>query len=406
MRHYKDWLRAYVDYCSFSEAPKYMHFWAGVGAIAGALRRKVWIDQFYFQWVPNFYIIFVAPPGIVSKTTTVSNAMRLLRQVPDIKFGANIITSQAIVEEFEEAMTDFEYNGYSHIMSAIIYESGEFGNLLDPNDSKMVDLLVSLWDGQKGLLKKKTKKSGNNDVENACINLLACTTPQWIAQNIPEYMIGGGFTSRCVFVYGDSKAKYVAYPGLVIPEKLKEVESKLVSDLTEISKMVGEYKLTDEAIQWGEAWYMKHYTERDAILDGNRFGGYIARKQTHIHKLGMILAASQSNDLLIYPEHLATAETMITALENDMAKVFSKIGKSEISEYMDRLIWFVKVKGEVTYQEAYSYVHAYFPSMRNFEDFVAGAIKAGYIELFTRGQDHYFRIKTLSSDPAKDVNKA
>ena len=69
-RHFPDWLSAYVEYTSFSEAPRRMHFWAGVSAIAGALRRRVWFDQFYFQWHPNLYIVFVAPPGIVSKSTT------------------------------------------------------------------------------------------------------------------------------------------------------------------------------------------------------------------------------------------------------------------------------------------------------------------------------------------------
>ena len=70
MRNYSDWLKAYMEYAGYGEAPKYMHFWTGVSVIAGALRRKVWIDEIYFKWYPNFYIIFVAPPGVVSKSTT------------------------------------------------------------------------------------------------------------------------------------------------------------------------------------------------------------------------------------------------------------------------------------------------------------------------------------------------
>ena len=54
-----------------------MYAWVGVSTIAGALRRKVWIDQAYFKWYPNFYIILVAPPGIVAKSTTASLGMRL-----------------------------------------------------------------------------------------------------------------------------------------------------------------------------------------------------------------------------------------------------------------------------------------------------------------------------------------
>ena len=49
-----------------------------------------------------------------------------------------------------------------------------------------------------------------------------------------------------------------------------------------------------------------------------RFGGYLARKQTHIHKLAMVLAASRRDELLIDEEDLALAAKMMTDLEQDM----------------------------------------------------------------------------------------
>jgi hypothetical protein len=55
-------------------------------------------------------------------------------------------------------------------------------------------------------------------------------------------------------------------------------------------------------------WYKQHYAathHRD--LDKDRFGGYLARKQTHIHKLAMILAAAESDTLVLTAEHLAIA---------------------------------------------------------------------------------------------------
>ena len=102
-RNFRDWLEAFCDYAQYGEAPRRMYFWVGVSAVAGALRRKVWIDQAYFRWHPNFYIILVAPPGIVSKSTTASIAMRLLRRVPRIKFGPDVVTWQALVGAFAEA---------------------------------------------------------------------------------------------------------------------------------------------------------------------------------------------------------------------------------------------------------------------------------------------------------------
>ena len=384
-RQFPDWLSAFMDYASYGEAPRHMYFWSGVSAVAGALRRKVWIDQAYFKWFPNFYIVLVAPPGIVSKSTTAGIAMNLLRKVPGIRFGPDVVTWPALISAFAEATEGFELNSEVHVMSALTLESSEFGNLLNPQDKDMVDLLVALWDGKPGTFEKKTKHSGNDSVENPWINLIACTTPSWIAGNFPEYMIGGGFTSRCVFVYADQKAKFVAYPGQTVPKNHTEMAAALVADLEHISCLAGEMQLTPEALRWGEAWYQKHYTVRNTSLDDDRFGGYIARKQTHIHKLAMVLSASTADDLKISAEHLAIADQMVSDLEPDMQFVFSKIGKSDIALFAERLFWFVHSKGKVPYHEAYRYVHSYFPSMRDFEDILAGCLRAGYIKLEQSG---------------------
>lgn len=388
-RNFPDWIGAFLDYSSYGEAPRRMYFWAGVSAVAGALRRKVWIDQAYFRWYPNFYICLVAPPGIVSKSTTAGIAMSLLRRVPGVKFGPDVVTWPALVSAFADATEAFEFNGEYLPMSAMTLESSEFGNLLNPQDKEMVDLLVSLWDGKQGAFEKHTKGSGKDSVENPWINLIACTTPSWIAGNFPEYMVGGGFTSRTIFVYADAKAQFVAYPGLQVPKDLDSFADALVEDLTQISELAGEYRLTSDAITWGEKWYKTHYSNRPANLDPDRFGGYIARKQTHIHKLAMVLAASAGSHLEIAVEHLETAANMVTDLEPDMQFVFSKIGRTDTSLYIERLVAFVHEKGAVPYDEAYRYVYSHFPSMRDFEDLVVGCMRAGYIKVQTKGTTSY-----------------
>lgn len=384
-RHYSDWLSAYIDYAGYGEAPRHMSFWTGVSTIAGALRRRVWIDQVYFKWYPNFYVVLVAPPGIVSKSSTVSIGMQLLRKVPGIRFGPDVVTWQALIGAFSESTEGFEYKGEINVHSPITLESSEFGNLLNPQDKDMVDLLVNLWDGKQGTFEKRTKHSGNDSIENPWINLIACTTPSWIAGNFPEYMIGGGFTSRCVFVYAEEKARLVPYLKRVVPTTSEGTARKLVEDLQAISELVGEYELTQEAEAWGVTWYNEHYSKRSINLEDDRFGGYIARKQTHIHKLAMILSASCGDSMTITKDHLETAATMVTDLEPDMARVFSKIGKSDTSFYADRLIQFIHKSGTVPYTEAYRFVHTHFPSVRDFEDVFAGLCKAGFVRLKHEG---------------------
>lgn len=386
-RHYSNWINAFLDYSQFGEAPRHMYFWSGVSALAGALRRKVWIDQAYFRWYPNFYICLVAPPGIVSKSTTAAISMNLLKKVPGIRFGPDVVTWQALTSKFAESAETFEYAGEHHIMSPLTLESSEFGNLLNPQDKDMVDLLVSLWDGKQGSFEKHTKHSGKDVIQNPWINLIACTTPSWIAGNFPEYMIGGGFTSRCIFVYADKKNKYVAYPGLDVPATMRETEQKLIEDLEHISvNLAGEYKLAKDAILWGTRWYKQHYTGNIATeLGDDRLGGYIARKQTHIHKLAMILAASESDDLIIREEHLQIANIMVSELEADMSKVFSKIGQTATSVYAERLIWYVRTRRVCALTEAYRHVHSSFPQMRDFQGIVDGAIAAGFLRKQLRG---------------------
>lgn len=376
-----------MEYASFSEAPKHMHFWTAVSTIAGALRRHVWIDMAYFRWHPNFYIILVAPPGIVSKSTTAGIGMSLLRKVPDIKFGPDVVTWQALVTGFAESTMSYEYEGEFHAMSALTIESSEFGNLLNPQDKEMIDLLVNMWDGKTGAFEKKTKGSGNDSVENPWINLIACTTPAWIAGNFPEYMIGGGFTSRCIFIYAEKKAKLVAYPQQIVPADLRTMAQKLIEDLSQISILVGEYVLTPDALEWGNNWYANHYAAKHLHLDDDRFGGYLARKQTHIHKLAMVLAAAEGDQLRVTAEHLAVASQMVTDLEPDMQFVFSKIGKSEDAIYAERLIWYVTKRGGCLYQEAYRFVHSHFPKMQDFESIITGAIRSGYLKLIQKGSE-------------------
>jgi hypothetical protein len=381
-RNFENWLDAYVQYASFSEAPARLHYWCGVSAIAGALRRHVWIDQGYYQWYPNFYVILVAPPGVVAKSTTASIAMSLLRKVPGVQFGPEAVTWQALIESFENSTESFQINGAHYFQSAMTIESSELGNLLDPSNREQIDFFVTLWDSKAGTFQKVTKGSGCNSVENPYINLVACTTPAWIAGNFPEYVIGGGFTSRCLFVYAEEKEKFVAYPALHMPQEMREVQIALVQDLERMAtQLIGPYAMDPEATKWGEEWYEVHWNTRIDALNDERFDGYYSRKQTHVHKTAMCIAAATHDDLTIRKADLEAAVLAVNGLERDMVKVFAKIGRTQQSIQSERFIRFVQKRGRVSYGEAYKFIHSAFPSAKSFEDILAGAIKAGFIQM-------------------------
>ena len=400
-RHNEDWLKAFVDYGSCGEAPLKMIFWTGISTIAGALRRRVWIDQPHYQWTPNFYVILVAPPGVIAKSTTASIGMNLLREVSGVKFGPDVVTWQALVETLGNS-TELALNpetGDYLPMSALTISSSEFGTLLDPSDKGMVDALVTLWDGQKGVFAKITKSSGSDAVENPWLNIIACTTPGWLKGNFPEYMVGGGFTSRCVFVYAEKKRQLIAYPDEFISENFHEKRANLIHDLELISTMVGQYELLPEARAWGRDWYEQHSSTRPAHLDNDRFGGYLARKQTHIHKLAIILAASRSSHLQIDRATLEFAEQMVTSLERDMPMVFETIGQTVITRGLSELVKIVLTKRSIPQTVLYRTLFRTMPG-KEFQDALNSAVLAGYVRIEQRGHDSI--IHALEALPQTD----
>jgi len=379
-RNFEDWITAYLEYATVTEAPRRMHFWSAVGTVAGCLRRKVWIDMKRFQWTPSFYIIFVGPPGIIAKSTTIDISTDLLRQVPGIKFGPNAITWQALVSAFAAASEAFEYSSEWHPMSPLTLVASELGSLLNLQDKDMVNLLIELWDGKK-TYEKITKMSGNDTIEAPWINLQAGTTPHWVADNMPQAMIGGGLSSRCIFVYGDTKDKYCAYVDEYVGKEDASLRLKLIQDLEHIAMLCGRFTISEPARAWGRDWYERFWKDATSRMDDQMLEGYAARKQTHMHKVAMVLSASRSDSLIISIDDLQLANQMLEDLETDMHRVFSRIGRSEDSLQAERFIDFVRRKGMIPYDQAYKMIHVYFPDFRDFEGILAGALNSGQLLL-------------------------
>lgn len=209
-RKLQNWLKSYGVYTGNLESPTDFHFWTGVSTLAGALRRKVWIDMKLFQWTPNFFIILVGPPGVAAKSTSISAGMSFLTKIPSIKFGPESMTWQALAKDLEEAIEYVKYtkpDGSEGItkMSCLTVAISELGTFLRMDDEQLMSFLIRMWDGQNDIFRHRTKQSGNVEVENPWLNFIGATTPSWLQENFPEGMVGGGLTSRMVFVYGDKK---------------------------------------------------------------------------------------------------------------------------------------------------------------------------------------------------------
>jgi hypothetical protein len=309
-----------MEYTKNTEAPWDFHYWTAIMALSSAVERRVWIDSGHFQWVANFFVLLVGRPGIVNKSTSLRIGQRILRQTGKAHFGPSSMSWQALLDAFREGSQEFVIGQEHFRQSPLSLWISEFGNFFDPSNRELVDLMTHMWDGEADVFSRRTRKDGELDIVNPWVTMIACVTPSWLRENFTAGLIGGGFASRAVVVFGEKKERLIAYPGISTGGPNLELESKLVQDLKSITNLKGPMRLTPEAYAWGTAWYHWHY---DTMVNGlfGRMEGYNSRKQSHLHKIAMALSLAESDSLIITQAHLQSAYQLLTRSEQAMGTI-------------------------------------------------------------------------------------
>lgn len=398
-RHFPNWLKAYCQFTEASEAPLDFHFWTGVSTIAAVLQRRVWKDEHLFKWTPNFYIIFVGPAGVVTKSTSLGIGYNMLRDLKDAKgnalvhFGPDSMTWQGLAKEFEKASAYHTYTDPKTkkdekvLMAPLTCSVSELGTFLRPDDSSLISFLTDVWDGKERPYQHVTSASGNISLENPWLNIIAATTPSWLQNNFPASLIGEGIGSRIIFVFGEQKRHFTAYPSRRQHTfDYYGMQKELIADLGEIGKMIGPYELTNEAYAWGEDWYKTHHTAKNPTMASARYGGYLARKQTHLHKLAMVLSAAKRDALLIEKDDLAEAAAILNTTETSMMRVFENMGIVDEAKHIAELVAFVKGHGWITSEDLWRCCYNIM-SKQDFKKAISIACDGDLLEVVKRPTD-------------------
>lgn len=298
------------------------------------------------------------------------------------------MTWQSLTQSLEEATEYVAYETAAEkkdvAMSAISCWIPELGTFLKMEDAALVDVLISMWDGQLETWGHKTKSSGNIEIKNPWLNLIGCTTPTWMSQHFSEAAIGGGLTSRIMFVYGESKRHLVAYPDEHENDaNYYSYKKRLVADLQEIAMLSGPYNIDKEARQWGREWYEKLWSSRPIDMANDRYSPYISRKQTHMHKLAMVLAASQRSEMVIKREDLVQADKLLTSIEPHMIKVFESVGVIDQSRHIASILAYVKAYKWIDVNQLYGMLMNNIPQ-REFKEAITIAVSQKLLRVENR----------------------
>lgn len=351
-RELSGWLENYLQYTENSESPISYHTWCGLSVIAGALQRKV-----YLRWglgrviYPNLYVVLIGPSGRTRKGVAIGIAKEFLKNVPGITVTPESSSGrQAMIQAMKRASTNFQdpMDGKIKFHCAVTAFSEELSVFLGQGDIAYLSNLTD-WYDSKDDWEYETISRGKDSLQGLCLNLMGGTAPDWIQSMIPHEALGGGFTSRIIFIVEEAKRKLV--PEYVITEDERVLAELLLRDLERISQLAGEITFDEEAKALYIAWYIEQDTAlsagRPAISD-TRFAGYCERRATHLQKLMMLCSASRADDLKIIAADFHNAMRLLTDAEKTMPKTFGGLGKSRISDESNVVINYVKQMGSTT----------------------------------------------------------
>lgn len=325
-RNIPDWIEGYLAYTEDSEPPQLFKEWCAVSVIAAALQRKCKLEWGTTVFYPNLYIVLTAPAGKARKGTAMAPARKFIDRI-GIPLAAEAVTREALIRTLKESESVVSTENGIIVHSSLTVFSPELTVFLGYNNTQLMSDLTDWFDCSEKWV-YRTKTAGTDDISGVFINLLGATTPDLIRSTLPLDAIGGGLTSRMIFVFEEKKGKIVPFP--FVSEETRKLETKLYYDIECINMLQGQFKFTKEFLShWGD-WYTAQEGKNPFGANYNKaFDGYIERRPTQVLKLSMVMNASRTDEMVLDEPDLARAIDLLERTEKKMPRAFGGIGMSQ-----------------------------------------------------------------------------
>lgn len=334
-RKVNDWIESYLRYTENSEPPYLFRKWAAISVIASALQRKCYLPWGSLTFYPNMYIILVGPSGKSRKGTAMSPALDILMEVSGIKLAAEAITREALIRELKNASDTVIHpvTGKMNFHASLTVHSQELTVFLGYHNYALMSDLTDWYDCRKRWT-YRTKHMGTDEIIGVWVNIIGATTPELIQSSMPLDAVGGGLTSRMIFVFEHKKGKIVPDPFLTKEEM--DLRELLVVDLEKIKMLQGPFRVSEQFVETWAKWYTAQ--DENPPFRDDRFSGYFERRPTHVMKMSMILNSSRTDSMVISEDDLLNAIQLLKDTEQKMSNTFSGVGKSSHAEVLSKVM--------------------------------------------------------------------
>lgn len=376
----------FEDYDTFTsplEVPALFHLWCSISALAAVAQRKVWMDSGHFKVAPNMYIVLDAAPGFGKDTAMGIIKDTILPQVPEVVSKSDSITKEAICKVMKENIKPHQLlkplrNGdvaISH--SSLTIFATEMSVLIKRGDKDFVGFLCGLFNTT-GNFQYTTKTKGEDFLVNPFLNILACTTPDWIARNIAEDVMEGGLSARTIFVVGTQKRRLNHAPRISTEGFL--ARDRVIARLKEIVFLGGEFTIDNSADDAYKAWYYPYY---GTPPKNPKMQGFWERKKIFIQKLAMLISLSEKNDLVVTGTDIEKAISILDMTEPCIEAALAGVGRNELSPIGERIFAQIRSLKEISVADLmasnWNEVNA-----KDYQEIIQALVSQGRVTMFLK----------------------
>jgi hypothetical protein len=344
------YLDDYQTYVEPLETPQIFNLWCCMFSLAAAAQRKVWINRGHFNIAPNLYVVLNAEPGFGKDTAMNVVKDYLLPEVPDVHTKSDSITKEMISRVMRDRMKQFPLEPKPITHSSLTVFATEMSVLIKRGDKDFTGFLNGLYNNS-GVFQYSTKTSGEDILINPYLNILACTTPNWISQNIAEDVLEGGLSARSFIIYAGECSKRNHDPRLT--RKEVEARNRLIIRLNQITTIGGEFRFEPAAESAYAKWYYQHY-DRRAKRPDPKMVGYHERKRVFVQKLAMLFSIADRDNLVITESDIVASMALLEMTEPAIEISLKGVGRNELSPLSEKVFSQVAYLKEISFNELWA----------------------------------------------------
>lgn len=347
-----NFLQNYRTFTSGNEAHPTYHAFCSLFSLSSIISRRVWLNMDYFTIFPNLYIVLVGDAGN-RKTSAMHSAERLLLEIGNVPLSAECVSKEKLIldmvdqERTLDGLPDNPETRTKKIFSPLTVCASELSEFLQISGAGMIGFLTDVFDKQTDY-EHKTKNKGSETIRGPFLNLIACTTPEWITNYLKADIISGGFSRRTIFVNETEKAGRIPFPK--ITDTMRQCWDDAVAYGRALQNVKGPFTWLPETREWYADWYTKL-----KIPDNTNIKGYYETKHIQALKLSMLVALSDSFDLVLRPAHLQTALDFLSLVEANLARVFQSMGKNTLNASSTKLLDVLRGAPVITTKDGVKY---------------------------------------------------